>query len=236
MLSGDDGGGSPVVDEGSSKSARNLRVEVQVLTEAGEPAADTNLRLNNRQNNDPLTGQTGDDGRLVFVDSVGPPPCNNVELSVPEHGITESIGCHNGDKTVEATLEVPSAAVDHNTPTETSDEPTDGETSTRAPDAFGDDPPVVDEGSSDEARNLRVELAVLNESGDPAADTEVRLNNRENDDPPVGRTDANGRVTFVDSVGPSPCNDIVVLVPSLDVSEALGCHNGGKTIEAVVEP
>jgi len=121
MLSGegDQAGEPPVVADRSSKEQRNLRVEVSVRTEAGEPAANTVIRLNNRANSDPLTGHTGADGRIVFVDSVGPPPCNSVALSAPEHGVTESIGCHNGAKTVEATLEVPTTGAEGDEPTET---------------------------------------------------------------------------------------------------------------------
>lgn len=100
----------------------------------------------------------------------------------------------------------------------------------------GDGPPVVDEGSSKKERNLRVEVSVRTEAGEPAENALIRLNNRENDDPTVGRTDANGRLVFIDSVGPAPYNDMVVSVPSLGITEPLDCHNGDKTIEAVIRP
>ena len=47
----------------------------------------------------------------------------------------------------------------------------------------------------------------------------------------TGRTDASGKVQFVEGVGPAPCNSLQLKLPDRGMSTDLGCHNGGKTLE-----
>lgn len=99
------GGEPPVVDNGVDDPERNLTVAVQVL-EDGEPRGETTVVLADQSGGDQAEGTTDGQGRLRFVEAVGPPPCNPIRLSLPAADGTHDVGCHNGGKTVSAELDV----------------------------------------------------------------------------------------------------------------------------------
>lgn len=101
-----DGGGPPEVGEPSGEPDRQLTVELTVL-EGDEPLVDTRVIYHDRGGSyDRLEGTTGSGGRIVFHDSVGPPPANRVEIEVPDHETVVDLGNHNGGKTIEREIDV----------------------------------------------------------------------------------------------------------------------------------
>ncbi len=94
--------------------------------------------------------------------------------------------------------------------------------------AAGDgEPPIVDNGSDDRSQNVRIELTVVDESGAPLVEEPVVLRDSGGSlDVRKGRTGPEGRLVFVESVGPSSCNPLAVRLPRRDERIDLGCHDG----------
>lgn len=78
-------------------------VEVVVVNEDGDPVADELVRLIESGTASPSRpeGRTADDGRLIFHEGTGPPPCNTFHIKLPERGEQrQRAGCfNNGDET-----------------------------------------------------------------------------------------------------------------------------------------
>lgn len=205
-------GDVPVVDNGSSDADKNVTIDVEVLGEDGEPASGIEVKLEDRGGTpDNRFGKTGSEGRLRFVESVGPPPCNSLTLLVPEEGLVADLGCHNGDTDLEHTFEV--GADESEPPAEV-------------------DYPVVDNGNSNSEKNVVIDLTVVDDSGDPVSGIGVKLFDRGGTpDNRSGQTGSAGRLRFIEGVGPPPCNSLSVAVPETDTSMSLGCHNGYKEIQ-----
>lgn len=109
---GSDGGteGAPVYGEDPDDPEQRLRLRVTVV-EDGAPLAEEPVVYHDHGGSyDTLEGTTGEDGELVFVDSMGPPPCNPVEVELPERGQIVDVGCHNGGKELAETIDVGSDA------------------------------------------------------------------------------------------------------------------------------
>jgi hypothetical protein len=109
VLSSEDGGDSEnVVGEPPDDPDQELRLTVTVRQD-GDPLADETVIYHDHGGTyDRLEGTTDDDGEIVFVDSMGPPPCNPVEVEVPDHDELVSAGCHNGGKELSETIDVES--------------------------------------------------------------------------------------------------------------------------------
>lgn len=203
----------PVVDNSASDSDQTVRIAVTVLDDEGEPAQSVGVALEDRGGTpDDRYGETGPGGELHFVESVGPPPCNWLTLRIPDSGITDRLGCVNGNTTIRRTYQL-------------------GESeSTPAVDY-----PVVDNAGSTPKRTITVDLTVLHESGKPVSGAAVVLEDRGGTpDDRSGETGPKGRIRFLEGVGPPPCNRQTVRLPEFETSLSLGCNNGGKTIEKTI--
>lgn len=107
--SSDGGDDPPVYGDGPDDPDHRLRLEVTVVDD-GSPVADETVVYHDYGGSyDRLEGTTDDEGRLVFVDSMGPAPCNPVEVEVPAHEAVADVGCHNGGKTVSERVDVATA-------------------------------------------------------------------------------------------------------------------------------
>jgi hypothetical protein len=51
-------------------------------------------------------GVTGPSGWVRFIEGVGIPPCNPLELRLPIYGVSKDVGCHNGYKELVETITV----------------------------------------------------------------------------------------------------------------------------------
>lgn len=200
----------PIVDNGADDEGRNVTIDLEVVDRGGEPLDSAAIELADRGGTpDDRWGETGSEGRIRFVESVGPPPCNELTVTVPKYGVEHSLGCHNGGKQIEETITV----------------------------AISEDVayPVVDNGVDDEGKTVYIDLAVINDDGEPLDGAEIKLADRGGTpDDRCGKTGSEGRIRFVESVGPPPCNQLTVIVAEYDVEYSLGCHNGGKHLEKTV--
>lgn len=109
---GSDGGteDAPVYGEDPDDPEQRLRLRVTVV-EDGVPLAEEPVVYHDHGGSyDTLEGATGEGGELVFVDSMGPPPCNPVEVELPERERVVDVGCHDGAKELAETIDVASGA------------------------------------------------------------------------------------------------------------------------------
>jgi len=87
----------PRVVNASDDDDQNLTVRVRTIDPEGTPVGGVRVRLHDPFGTaDTRVGTTDDLGRLVFVESVGPPPCNSLSLALPEHDKYADLGCWNG--------------------------------------------------------------------------------------------------------------------------------------------
>lgn len=99
----------------------------------------------------------------------------------------------------------------------------------------GYDGPVVDNGGDNPDRIVTVDLTVQDESGNPISGAVVVLQDRGGTpDNREGTTGPEGRLRFIEGVGPPPCNSQTVVLPAYDTSVNLGCNEGGTTIERTI--
>lgn len=54
---------------------------------------------------------TGPNGWVRFIEGVGIPPCNPLELKLPMYGVSKDVGCHNGYKELVETITVGASGV-----------------------------------------------------------------------------------------------------------------------------
>lgn len=210
---------TPTPNQRGSDEVRTIEVRTTVLGSDG-PMAGVEVRLRyGSERVEDLVAQTGSHGRHVFEAPVAPNPCNELWLVVPAYDREQHLGCLYGDTIVERELHV-DARSDRPSPDDPDAEP--------GPVEY----PVVDNGSDRFERNLYVDLRVVDSGGAPLSDADVLLQDRGGTpDDRLGRTGPSGRIRFVESVGPPPCNRQTVLVPGHDVREFLGCNDGGRRIE-----
>lgn len=91
---------------------------------------------------------------------------------------------------------------------------------------------MVDNSSDDPTRNVTIDLTVVDTNGDPLVDQQVILQDRGGTpDDRTGTTGPHGRLRFIESVGPAPCNWLTARVPEYDTEVRLGCYNGNSTLE-----
>lgn len=218
---GSDDAQPPLVDNGADEE-RTVEIELTVRGEDGSGKSDVEVRLHDRGGTpDDRVGYTGPDGGLAFREAVGPEPCNRLWITLPNYDVREPLGCLNGNTTVERVLHV--EELDPDEP----DQPDDP-----AGPADPVDYPVVDNGSDDPERMVVVDLHLVQQSGEPVGETEVLLQDRGGSpDDRSGTTGPDGRIRFLESVGPPPCNTQTVIVPAYEVRRSLGCNNGYAEIE-----
>lgn len=192
----------PVVDNSSSDPDETLTVDVTVEDADGTPLEDVLVELQDRGGTpDDRTGRTGPKGRLRFLEDVGPAPCNTQTLKLPDHGETADLGCNNGGTHLEHAFEVGSM-------------------------------PVVDNSSSNPGETVTIDVTVEDESGEPLAGEPVKLEDRGGSpDDEFGETGPEGRLRFLENVGPAPCNTQTLKLPERGESADLGCNNGGVHLE-----
>lgn len=90
------GEGPPVVDNAGPPD-ETVVVDVRVTDEAGDPVAGVLVELEDRGGTpDDRLGETGPDGRLRFLEAVGPSPCNTQTLKLPAYGRAADLGCNGG--------------------------------------------------------------------------------------------------------------------------------------------
>lgn len=95
------------VDNGSDDAGENVVVSVTVLDEHGAPTEGVAVELEDRGGTpDDRYGRTGVDGTVVFVESVGPPPCNRQTVRLPNEGRSADLGCNDGGAELSATFTV----------------------------------------------------------------------------------------------------------------------------------
>lgn len=100
-----------VVENWGSNFGRTLGVDVTVTDGDGHLVPDTEVRLTDLDSQH-RTGTTGSNGHVLFWEQVGPPSCNSLDVSLPEHGVTRDIGCHNGGKIIEVTIAITESSGD----------------------------------------------------------------------------------------------------------------------------
>lgn len=101
------GPGMPVVDNGGDNPDHAVTIDLTIQDTNGEPVADATVTLRDRGGTpDNREGTTGSQGRIRFIEGVGPPPCNSQTVVLPEYETSESLGCNEGGSTVERTITV----------------------------------------------------------------------------------------------------------------------------------
>jgi hypothetical protein len=91
-LFGPENDDTPVVGNGGDP-ATTVKIRVELVGAAGTPVVDEPVVL--EVQGDTLVerrGQTDDDGELVFVEDVGPPPCNFVTIRLAGWGRDRTVG------------------------------------------------------------------------------------------------------------------------------------------------
>lgn len=100
-------GRANTISNPGSTADRTLTIEITVVDENGDPVSGVPVLLQDRGGTpDDRQGATGSDGVIIFVEDVGPPPCNTQTIILPDHGVEESLGCNNGGKTISRTLSI----------------------------------------------------------------------------------------------------------------------------------
>ncbi|PSQ19095.1 hypothetical protein BRD00_02280 [Halobacteriales archaeon QS_8_69_26] len=80
------------------------------VLDGGDPVVDQPLLLQDRGGTpDTRIGLTDGEGREVFFEGVGPPPCNTQFVELPEREVSREVGCHDGGAT--ESVEIDLAAV-----------------------------------------------------------------------------------------------------------------------------
>lgn len=92
--------GPPVVDNSVDRSERNLEIEVTVVRDDTPQEGTAVLLQDGGGSHDVREGTTGSEGTIVFRESVGPPPCNDITLEFPEADAEYAVGCHDGGQTI----------------------------------------------------------------------------------------------------------------------------------------
>lgn len=88
-------------------SSHTVTVEVTVRDENTIPQEGIEVKLEDTSGGDELLGMTDTDGKVRFLESAGPPPCNRMSLSLTNSGLEEDLGCHNGGTRLNHTFVVP---------------------------------------------------------------------------------------------------------------------------------
>ena len=202
----------PVVDNSAPDESRNVEIAVTVVDKSGEQVSNVRVKLEDRGGTpDDRYGTTDASGQVRFLESVGPPPCNWLTIRLPEYGVADRLGCFNGKTSVRRTYQIEQ-----------------GES--ESPPAV--DYPVVDNSASDPERNVTLDVVVLQESGESASNVEVELEDRGGTpDDRYGTTGDRGRLRFIESVGPPPCNRLTLRLPETGQTKRVGCYNGGTVLE-----
>lgn len=107
----------------------------------------------------------------------------------------------------------------------------DGDGSAGGGGGVRDSPSVVEHRGARPEWTVTVDVLVVDEAGERVGGEAVHLIDGGGTlDRRVGRTDDRGRVTFVEGVGPAPCNGLGLGLPDRGIERSLGCRNGGQTI------
>lgn len=94
---------------------------------------------------------------------------------------------------------------------------------------------VVDNSATPD-RTVTATVTIVDKNGNPVSGERVELEDRGGTpDDRFGSTDTDGKVRFLENVGPPPCNRQTVILPDRGMSQDLGCNNGGVTLEARFE-
>lgn len=101
-----DAANAPVYGDEPDDPDQQLRLQVTVFEDGAPLESEPVIYHDYGGSYDNLEGETGEDGTAVFVDSVGPPPCNSIEIELPDRGETVDVGCHNGGKEISETIDV----------------------------------------------------------------------------------------------------------------------------------
>lgn len=114
-----------IIDDNEHDDAsRNATIEVAVEDQVGDPVAGVTVKLENRGGPPrDVYGDTDTDGRVVFIEGVGPPPCNTLTVKIEDEDLEERVGCFNGTEEGSATL-----VVETDEPAQPADGPVDGDT------------------------------------------------------------------------------------------------------------
>lgn len=100
-------GGGPSGEGTATVGDQKVGVTVTVLDESGEPVADEPvLLIDSGGSLDQRTARTGSDGQVRFVEGVGPPPCNPMDVELPDRGRSVSLGCQEGGTTTSHTFRI----------------------------------------------------------------------------------------------------------------------------------
>lgn len=197
-----------IVDNRGGTFDRTLWVDVSVVDGSGDPASGETVKLTDRRSQE-RTAQTNDAGRVTFQEGVGPSPKNPINISLPEHGVSNDLGYHNGGKIISETLTIPNNKI-----------------------------PVVDNSGNSADQTVTVNITVEDSNGNPISDTEVFLFNsgtyRSGYTGQAGRIQF---LEGVGSQS-SDCNSFYVMAwkDSHHEWELLNCYNGGESVTKTLEP
>lgn len=187
---------------------QEVRIDVTVRGPEGEGLADEPVVLvDTGGTTDTQAGRTDGDGRVAFIEGVGPPPCNTQFVALPDRGLRREAGCNEGGTTDEVEFRLEEGDADPPRP--------------------ADDPPGDQE--------VRITVTVL-DGGDPVADQPLVLQDRGGTpDTRYGITDDEGREVFFEGVGPPPCNTQFVELPDHGIRREVGCHDGAETASVEID-
>jgi hypothetical protein len=84
-----------VVGSPGDRPEYDLTVNVQVNDRRGVGVRGVPVILEDLSSGQ-VEGYTDTDGRVQFIEPVGPRPCNTISVVLPNHGVDDELGCFNG--------------------------------------------------------------------------------------------------------------------------------------------